>query len=129
MKKITILLFLFMFVCINCTDGEEPLLSYVYGWAYKTSDSTGINGLTIKIRDINPHDLEVLRDRTLITQTKDSLPGYFEIDSVCYGTTKIQGVTYVTMFIDSVDNPTWSDTAWYPNLRGPVDTVIIYLGN
>jgi hypothetical protein len=129
MKKITLLLFLFMFVSINCTDDEEPLLSHVYGWAYKTSDSTGINGLILKIRDINPHDLEVLRNRTLTTQTKDSLPGYFEIDSVCYGTTKIQGTTYVTMFIDSVDNPTWSDTAWYPNLRGPVDTVIIYLGN
>lgn len=129
MKKVVIPLFFFVFVWINCTDDEEPLLSHVYGWVYKTSDSTGINGLTIKIQDINPHDLEVPRYRTLITQTKDSLPGYFEIDSVCYGTTERQGVTYVTMCIDSVDNPTWPDTAWYPDLRGPVDTVIIYLGN
>ncbi len=129
MKKIIILLFFFVFVWINCTDDEEPFLSHVYGWVYKTSDSTGINNLTIKIRDIDPHDLEVLRDRTVITQNKDTLPGYFEIDSVCYGTTKIQGTTYVTMSIDSVDNLTWPDTTWFPDLHGPVDTVIVYLKN
>lgn len=129
MKKIIILLIFFVFVWINCTDDEEPLLSHMYGWVYRTSDSTGINDITIKIRDIDPYDVKVLRDRNVITQSKDTLPGYFEIDSVCYGTTKIQGTTYVTMFIDSLDNPTWPDTAWYPDLHGPVDTVTIYLGN
>lgn len=129
MKKIIIILFFFVFVWINCTDGEEPLLSHMYGWVYKTSDSTGINDLTIKIRDIDPYDIKLLRDRSVITQSKDTLPGYFEIDSVCYGTTKIQGTTCVTMSIDSVDNQTWPDTIWFPDLRGPVDTVIIYLGN
>jgi hypothetical protein len=129
MKKIIILLIFFVFVWINCTDDEEPLLSHMYGWVYRTSDSTGINDITIKIRDIDPYDVKVLRDRNVITQSKDTLPGYFEIDSVCYGTTKIQGTTYVTMFIDSLDNPTWPDTAWHPDLHGPVDTVTIYLGN
>lgn len=127
MKKILILLFFFVFVWINCTDDEKPFLSHMYGWVYRTSDSTGINDLTIKIRDIDPHDVNVLRDRSMITQSKDTLPGYFEIDSVCYGTTKIQGTTYVTMSIDSVDNPTWPNTIWFPDLGGPVDTVIVYL--
>lgn len=114
---------------LSCTEGEEAFLSHVYGWAYSASDSTGINDLTIRIRDIDVNDLGQLRDRTVITATFNSQDGYFELDSVCYGTTKIQGIGYVIFFIDSTDNPSWSDTSWFPDIRGPVDTVIFYLGN
>jgi copper chaperone CopZ len=113
--------------CLSCADTDEAFLSHVYGWAYTKSDSTGINDLTIRIRDINAYDLSQLRERTIITETMDSLDGYFELDSVCYGTTSIQGIGYVIIFIDSVDNPNWPDTNWFPDIRGPVDTVIFYL--
>lgn len=127
--KITFLsLFSLALVFISCTDAEEPFLSHVYGWAYRMSDSTGINGLTIRIRDIDVYDLSQLRDRTVVTEIKDSLDGYFELDSVCFGTTSVQGVGYVVFFIDSIDNPNWPDTNWFPDIRGPEDTVVFYLG-
>ena len=127
MKMTMLLLFFIALVFMGCTDAEEPFISHVYGWANRTSDSTGINGLTIRIRDINVYDLGQLRDRTIVTETKDSLDGYFELDSVCFGTTSVQGVGYVVFFIDSVDNPNWSDTSWFPDIRGPVDTIIFHL--
>ena len=127
MKKTILMLFIFAFVFLGCTDAEEPFLSHVSGWAYRTSDSTGINGLTIRIRDIDVYDLSQLRDRTVVTEMSDSLDGYFELDSVCFGTTSIQGAGYVIFFIDSTDNPSWSDTSWFPDIRGPADTIIFYL--
>jgi len=127
MKKIMLIILLIVSGYLSCTDAEEPFLSHVYGWAYRMSDSTGINGLTIRIRDIDVYDLGQLRDRTVLTETVDSLDGYFELDSVCYGTTHIQGIGYVIMSIDSVENPNWPDTSWLPDIRGPVDTVIFYL--
>ena len=127
MKIPLLFLFLITLSLLNCTSAEEPFLSHVYGWAYRMSDSTGINGLTIRIRDINVYDLSQLRDRTVITETKDSLDGYFELDSVCFGTTSVQGIGYVVFFIDSIDNPTWPDTNWFPDIRGPEDTVIFYM--
>ncbi|MGB3340247.1 MAG: hypothetical protein WBB37_02055 [bacterium] len=127
MKKIMILQFFIALVCLSCTDTEEPFLSHIYGWAYRASDSTGINGLTIRIRDIDAYDVTQVRDRTTVTEIMDSLDGYFELDSVCHGTTSIQGIGYVIMFIDSVDNPNWPDTNWFPDIRGPVDTVTFYL--
>ena len=127
MKRALLLLFLIIVVIIGCTDAEEPFLSHITGWAYRTSDSTGINGLTIRIRDIDVYDLSQLRDRTIVTETKDLLDGYFELDSVCFGTTSIQGIGYVVIFIDSIDNPNWPDTNWFPDIRGPEDTIIFYL--
>jgi hypothetical protein len=127
MKKTMIFLILIVFAYLSCTDTEEAFLSHVYGWAYRKSDSTGINDLTIRIRDIDAYNLSQLRDRTVVTETMDSLDGYFELDSICYGTTRIQGFGYVVMFIDSIENPNWSDTNWFPDIRGPVDTVIFYL--
>jgi hypothetical protein len=127
MKIIMPILFLTILGCLSCTDAETPFLSHVYGWAYRMSDSTGINGLTIRIRDIDAYDLGHMRDRTVLTETVDSLDGFFELDSVCYGTSHVQGIGYVIMFIDSVDNPVWPDTSWLPDIRGPVDTIIFYL--
>jgi hypothetical protein len=127
MKHIIILLSLTALFCINCTDGAEPLLSHVYGWANRKSDSTGINNLTIRIRDINCYALDQSRDRTVLTHTVDSIDGYFEMDSVCYGTSNNQGTGYVIFFIDSINNPAYSDTNWFPDIQGPADTIIFYM--
>lgn len=121
----TSLLALFM----QCaTEEEEIYFTHLYGYMREETDSTtGINGLILKIRDLNPEDLDYWRTREVTTQTQDTLAGFFEIDSVVHGTSQQQGTGYVAIFLDSLLNPQWPSQLWYPTLFGPADTIIPYV--
>ena len=128
MKKICMLGVLVAMCTVYCTEEEEPLFSHVYGWVRtSTEDSTGVNGLILKVIDLDPDNLPAFRQNTVTTVTHDQLPGFFEIDSVVYGTDQRQGTAYVTFIADTLDNPDWPYTVWNPNVTGDVDSVILYI--
>ncbi|MEO0136398.1 MAG: hypothetical protein ABIL39_04010 [candidate division WOR-3 bacterium] len=126
MKK-AILFIILAFVSFTCTRKEELYFTHLYGWLrYDTLG--GINGLKILVRDINPENTDYFRFRPTITgYSPDSLPGFFEMDSVCYGTTSLQGSQIVAVLLDSTDNPGWPRQYWYLSLSGGVDTVELNL--
>ncbi len=126
MKKI-IFLIIFIFVIFDCAKKEELYFTHLYGWA-KYDTLGGINGLKLVIRDIRPDDTDYYRFRSVTTgYSNDSLPGFFEMDSVCYGTSNFQGGQIVAVLLDSVDNPGWPRQYWYLTLSGGVDTVELNL--
>jgi len=123
-----LIIFSICLMAVNCTDDPgEPFYTDIYGWIRSSSDSTGVNGLNLRIYDIDPQDLNTTRIRERITAEHDSLAGYFEIDSVIFGTTKMQGVGYVSIVVDSTINPSWPSQIWQPSLRGSVDSIILYI--
>lgn len=116
-----------IFIIFNCTKKEEMYFTHLYGWL-KYDTLGGINGLKISIRDINPDNTNYYRFRKTITDySSDSLPGFFEMDSVCYGTSRFQGGQIVAVLLDSIDNPGWPRQYWYLSLSGGVDTVELNL--
>ncbi len=133
MKVVLALSVLFCLTILNCETDEEPLFSDVVGYMRyisqhdTTVDTIGVNNLIVRIRDIDPDDMSQTRERRDTTIVKDSFDGYFEMDSVCYGTTQRQGTGYFTVIIDSVNNPAWPNQLWLPTVEGPVDTLILYL--
>jgi hypothetical protein len=113
---------------IQCADDPgDPFYTDIYGWIRKSSDSTGVNGLNLRIYDIDPEDLNNTRIRERTTAVYDSIDGFFQIDSVIFGTTKMQGVGYVSIVVDSTNNPGWPSQIWQPSLRGSVDSIILYI--
>ncbi len=128
MNKWTILmalLFALSVTVLGCTEAEEPYICHLYGYV-RTDPSnslTGINNLVLKIYDINPYDISNIRMRETTTGVQDSIPGFFEMDSVCYGTSK-RGGNLVTVFIDSTLNP-YPTQYHTPFISGEVDTIII----
>lgn len=125
MKKI--IFFLIFLIIYNCTRKEELYFTHLYGWI-KYDTLGGINGLKLLIRDINPENTDYYRYRPDTTgYSPDSLPGFFEIDSVCYGTSSYQGSQIVAVLLDSTDNPGWPRQYWYLSLSGSVDTVELNL--
>ncbi|MBN2620897.1 hypothetical protein JXB22_07375 [candidate division WOR-3 bacterium] len=119
-----------MICCIGmrCTDDPgEPFYTDMFGWIQKSTDSTGVNGLNLRIYDLDPNDLENTRMRERTTAEHDSVDGYFEIDSIIYSTTNMQGVGYVTIVVDSTTNPNWPSQLWQPSLRGGVDSIVLYI--
>jgi len=127
MKKITLLCILLSLLVLQCAETAEPLVCHVYGWVKKESDSTGVDGIILRLRDIDPYNTEQSRERLITTATIDSMPGSFEVDSICYGTSKMQGTGFVTIFLDSTSNPGWPNQYWHPDIYGAVDTVILYI--
>ena len=127
MKTICMLCVLVAMCTVHCTQEEEPLFSHVYGWVRTVTDSTGVNDLVLKVIDLDPDNIPALRQRQVTTQTHDLIAGFFEIDSVVYGTDQRQGTAYVTFIADSLDNPDWPHSVWNPNVSGDVDTVILYI--
>jgi len=126
LKKI-IFLIIICFVIFDCTKKEDLYFTHLYGWA-KYDTLGGINGLKLLIRDINPDDTDYFRYRPVTTgYSNDSSPGFFEMDSVCYGTSSLQGGQIVAVLLDSVDNPGWPRQYWYLTLSGGVDTVELNL--
>jgi len=124
-KTIVITLFALLATATNCADEEEPLIClHLYGYAVRDDNQQGINGLALRIYDINPYDISVGRLRETTTITQDSIPGFFEMDSVCYGTTKRQG-NLVSIGIDSTQNPGYPSQYYTPFIYGEIDTVII----
>lgn len=128
MKKIVLSIFAIAIISLHCATEEEPYFCHLYGWLISADDSTsGVNDVLLKIWHLNPDDFTqyVLLD-TFRTRTENSLDGFFERDSVCYGTTEQQG-RFVTIVVDSVDNPTWHTQLWQPDIYGEVDTITIYI--
>ncbi len=128
--KIMILSLTFAVCIISCTTNDEPLISHVYGQVISENDSiTPIDGIILRIQDIDPDNILQTRMRYNIdtTDTVDSLGGFFEIDTVCYGTTSQQGTGYVVIYVDSTSNPGWPDQAWAPTIRGVIDTITLYI--
>jgi hypothetical protein len=128
MKKLAIFaLFFVCFVALNCTEeDEEPMICHLYGYMINNDTQQGVDGLIVRIGDINPYDLDQSRLRYDTTMTQDSIPGFFEMDSVCYGTTKRQG-NLVLIGIHEDDNPGWPSQFYTPDIFGDVDTVYIYI--
>lgn len=125
MKKI-IFFTVIAIVVFNCTKKEELYFTHLYCWVKQ--DTIGINGLKLLVRDINPERTDYFRFRPVTTSfSPDSLPGFFEMDSVCYGTSNYQGSQIVAVLLDSVDNPGWPRQFWYLTLSGGVDTVELQL--
>jgi hypothetical protein len=114
---------------INCTEDEEPLYCHVYAWVRDSADSTGVDGLVLKVIDLDPDNLSAFRQNTVTTTTHDQLQGFFEIDSLVYGTDKRQGSALVTFVADTLDNPSWQYTVWHPVISGDVDTAILYISD
>jgi hypothetical protein len=116
-------------LAVQCATGEEEAyFTHLYGYVRSETDSTtGVNGLILKIRDLNPNDIDYWRIREITTQTQDTLAGFFDVDSVVHGTSHQQGTGYVAIFLDSLENPQWPSQLWYPTLFGPVDTIILYV--
>jgi len=126
MKNLMIFAFLIAILALNCTTEEEPFICHLYGWVIH--DTTGVNNIKLKIWDINPYNVDQMRARETITRYENSFPGFFEMDSVCYGTTKQQG-RIVFIVIDSTENTGWPSQGWYPDIYGDVDTIILYIND
>ncbi len=121
MNRIALLLIaLVTMIALNCGEEEEPFLSHVYGWVKRTADSTGINDLNIEVTDLDPYNFVLGRERETTTSTQDSLDGFFEMDSVCYGTTQRQGAGYVRIIVADTDT-------FFPDIRGAIDTIELYI--
>jgi hypothetical protein len=115
-------------IFISCTKEPELLFTDLYGWVRDTTaaDTTGINGLVLVIYDCDPDAPNISRARWDTTRTQDSLPGFFEMQDVCYGTTNDQG-SNVVVVLDSHYNHGRIPQYWYPRTDGPVDTAVLYL--
>lgn len=133
-KIIVVSLFFLLVVAINCTETEEePFISHVYGYTnfVRISQDTifdtlpGVDGLILRIYDIDPYNIPTGRLRYDTTETWDSIPGCFEMDSVCYGTTNNQG-NLVTIGYDETENPGYSTQYLRPGISGAVDTIYLY---
>jgi len=121
MNRIVLILgAIIIMIALNCGEEEEPLFCHVYGWVRRTADSTGINNLNVKIRDMDPDNLAVGRERETTTSTNDSLDGFFEMDSVCYGTSQRQGTGYVRIVVAETDTS-------FPDIYGAMDTIELYI--
>ncbi len=127
MKKIMIFSFLVVIVTLNCAIEGEPIICHLYGWIIEEDDSTTrVNDIKLRIWDINPYNVSQMRARETITRTENSFPGFFEMDSVCYGTTKQMG-RIVSIVIDSTENTGRPSQGWSPDIYGDVDTIILYI--
>ncbi|MGB7055474.1 MAG: hypothetical protein WBE28_09165 [bacterium] len=128
MKKVLFCSFLLLFlVAIDCGgEEEEPLICHLYGYMINNDNQQGVNNLIVRIYDINPYNVNSGRLRYDTTMTQDSIAGFFEMDSVCYGTSKRQG-NLVTIGLDGTENPNWPNQFYTPDIFGEVDTVFIYI--
>ena len=113
--------------CILCSREEEAYYCHLYGYIRNMIDSTGIDGMQIDIYDIDPEQTNQTRLRSVTSTTADSISGFFELDSVCWGTSQVQGIGYVTIRVDSIKNPGYPNTNWLPDLHSAVDTVELYI--
>ena len=129
MKKALLFSILFFsIVAVSCTEEDEPLICHLYGYVRDNNTGLGVDSIVLQIIElINPYDLNTGRLRYDTTMTQDSVPGFFEMDSVCYGTNKRQGTGMVTIVIDSTLNPGWLSRIYPIDVVGDVDTVYVYI--
>ena len=124
-----LLLFLgLLFVILACSENEDLYFTHLYGWVKSRIDSSGRNNMVLSVGDINPENPNQNRLRdTTSAYNSDSLPGFFEMDSVCFATSSRQGSEIVGIAFDSTKNSGWPTQFQFFDLYGPVDTVIYYL--
>ncbi len=128
MKTIGLVALFTAFSALDCTEQEQELFfSQLSGWVRNEADSAGVNDLFLQIRDIDPDNPSQLRERTTTTMTQGSLDGYFEMDSVLYGTSEFQGSGYVSIIADTAHNDDWPYHIWFPNIAGEVAAVTLYI--
>jgi len=129
MKKIVYLLYLLpiILLCITCAEKETPFFTHLYGRLKLQNGSTYFDNVILRISDLNPNDFDRLRIREITTATIDSLPGSFELDSVCYGTSGYMSNEIVSVYCDSMDNPAFPSLYWYPEIHAHngVDTILL----
>jgi hypothetical protein len=114
------------FIFFGCPQKETPYFSHVYGWVRGVSfESTGVNGVVLQIRDINPENPEAYRYVEVTTQTLGSRIGSFDLDSVCYGTSGYMTSELVRIYCDSLKNPAWKTQWWFPTIMGELDSITL----
>ncbi len=126
MKNLILLMIAAVF-CIVCAREEQTYFCHLFGYIRDVTDSTGIDDMVIDIYDIDPERTNQSRQRTVTSETRDSISGFFELDSVCWGTSQMQGVGYVTIRVDSTKNPGYPSETWQPDLHTAVDTVVLMI--
>jgi hypothetical protein len=130
MKKIILLSIIAVsIIVVGCTEEEEiPLICHLYGYIRDDDTQQGIDNMVIQIIElVNPYDINSNRIRYDTTMMHDSIPGFFEMDSVCYGTNKRQGTGMVSIGIDSTLNPAYLSRIYPIDITGSVDTVYVYV--
>jgi len=130
MKKIILFsIIVISIIVVGCTEEEEiPLICHLYGYIRDNETQQGVDGMVIQIIElINPYDLNSNRIRYDTTMMHDSIPGFFEMDSVCYGTNKRQGTSMVSIGIDSTLNLGYLSRIYPIDVSGSVDTVYVYV--
>ena len=123
-KSLIIAIFFSVFSCTQ--EQGEPYFCHLYGFLKSAEDSMGVNNILLQIKDLDPNNTDKYRIRETRTETVDSLVGFFEMDSVCYGTTTMEG-EFVQIYVDSIENPGWATQFWVPKIRTEVETLTLYL--
>ncbi len=128
MKRLLAIIILFLVFLFNCTWKQgEPYFCHLYGYMKDVEDSIGVNNIFLYIKDLDPNNADKRRIReTKTAMSSDSMPGFFEMDSVCYGTTTREG-NFVEIYVDSIKNPGWATQLWVPIIHSEVETLILYL--
>jgi hypothetical protein len=128
MKKALLFSLLLLFVvATNCGgEEEEPYICHLYGYIRNSNTQQGVDSLMFGLLEtINPYNINTSRLRYFMTVMQDSMHGYFEIDSVCYGTSKRQGSDLVLVVISDTLSPGWISNNYFIDIDGPVDTVYV----
>jgi len=116
------------FIFLACSQKETPFFSHVYGWLrYNAQDTIGIDGVILTILDVNPDNPSYYRTRYDTTMSHDSHSGFFEMDSVCYGTSGYLSSDLVKIKCDSLQPPLHKNLTWIPTIMGGVDTIFLNL--
>ncbi len=97
-------------VLIGCQKETIFYFSSISGYIKDSTTLTGVNGIVVDIYDYDAS--ENMKGRlkgSYTTETYDGQPGFYKMDSVCYGSTK--GILQIGVMVDSTKNP------GYPTLR------------
>jgi len=126
MKKIVYFLPIIL-LFTACPETETPFYTHLYGRLKLQNGTTYFNNVTLQISDLSPDNFNQPRIREVITATIDSLPGSFELDSVCYGTSGYMNNEIVSVYCDSMTNPAFPSQLWYPEIRAHngVDSILL----
>jgi hypothetical protein len=116
------------FIFFGCPKKEIPYFSHVYGWLRQNAlDTIGVNNVILQIWDVNPDNPNYFRRRDDTTMTNGARNGFFEMDSVCYGTSGYLSSDLVRIVCDSTQNPGQKTLTWFPPIMGGVDTIYLNL--
>lgn len=109
-----------MLVILGCNE-PNPVFTKIIGQTKDTTSQQGVNSVIVILRDLNPDDRINWRIRRDTTQDRDSIPGWYEFDEVCYGDETY--MTYIIIGVDSSDNANYETRQYSVTVTGPVDTM------